>query len=487
MKLFRPGLLIISIVMASNPGGATVPGPSVFSDVPSKATRASEWIIRTIDDTTNVGPHLGVAYSETSNRIFISYYDAVNRDLWVAWSILPEHQGSGNCGPDNDWFCAALDTEGDVGQYNHIATEDLEGYTRVDISYYDETNHALKIMIGIIYHEGDAFGVNLFTIQTGDPTGDVWYGKHSAIVLDDSGQPTIAYQKGNSSPSINEEQMVARPVTENTGNCGEGDVLNDWQCDTIFFAEGVGAYASIDLDSAQIPSVAFYSAGSGQPVVANHVGSGGNCGPSNSWSCSSVANGTDDTGRFLSLFVEADGTPHLAYYNATDETLEYSFFVGSGGNCGAGQWSCVPINSMGTSLSDMGISMDHNPDDHPVIAYQDATSAVGPAVLAIARPAILVPGSTPNCGPAGFTPYTWVCEWLDSGGATLSEARAVSLKTNETGGAVIAYHEMDDYPYPAEGAVKTISDFHPHMVFSDGFEGGGFDSWSAVVSGGTIP
>jgi len=137
---------------------------------------------------------------------------------------------------------------------------------------------------------------------------------------------------------------------------------------------------------------------------------------------------------------------------------------------------------MGTSLVDMGISIDLDPGGDPVIAHQDASDPIGPAVLAIARPWTLLPDSTPNCGPLGLVGFTWVCEWLDSGGATLSEARAVSLNVNQAGHAIVAYHELDDYPYTAEGKVKLAFE-EPPLVFSDGFESGDFSFWSNVVTG----
>lgn len=479
MKFSRMFLTVATLMLGPIFAEAAEREALDLGNLPAKAVEASGWFLETIDKTTNVGPYLGVAYDEISERTFISYYDSVNGDLWLARSIRDVAVPYGNCGPDNKWVCWPLDTDGDVGKYNDIAVVGLQTFTRIVISYFDETNHALKIIVGRIEYTSDTLGIYPYTIQTGDPPSSVWYGKHTSISLDASGQPIVAYQKGNASSSVDEKQMVARAATEDTGNCGEGDVLNDWQCDIIYSAEGAGQYASIDLDGSGDPSVAFYDPGLGSPVLATEIGSGGNCGPLNSWSCTSVPNGTDDTGRFLSLAVETDGTPHLAYYNATDQTLEYASFVSSGGNCGVSDWQCDQISVIGTSIYDMGISVDLDPGGYPVIAYKDASSVLGPSVLAIARPWALLPDSTPNCGPPGLAHSTWVCEWLDSGGATRSEARAASLKVDQFGQAMVAYHELDDYPYPSEGKLKFA--YEPRtIVFSDGFESGDFGSWSAV-------
>lgn len=454
-------------------------GPEL-GDPDHKAVEAPLWVIDTVDDTRNVGAHLSLAYSNTSHRHFISYYESINQDLWIAWSLLPAHQHSGNCGPDDTWLCIVLDSVGDVGMYNHIAAVDVTAYTSIALSYYDATNHALKIMKGSIPHTDDVMATYFYTIQSGTPAGDLWKGKHTSVAIDADWEPIVVYQNGNTSGSIDEELMIARPTTENTGNCGEGELLDDWQCDSLYAAEGTGQYADIDLDDLGNPAIAFYDQSTATPIFAFEFGPGGNCGPSNTWACLSILNGSDATGRFLSIAVEGDGTPHLAYYNASNESVEYATLASGGGNCGAASaWTCSGIASMGASLQDMGISLDLTPDAVPIIAYQDASSALGPSTLAIARPWFLLPQVTPNCGPPGTTHPYWVCEWLDSGGATLSEARGLSLHVSELSHAMIAYHELDDYPIPAEGALKLAAEPDP-WVFSDGFENGTLDLWSLV-------
>ena len=44
---------------------------------------------------------------------------------------------------------------------------------------------------------------------------------------------------------------------------------------------------------------------------------------------------------------------------------------------------------------------------------------------------------------------------------------------------MVAYHELDDYPYPPEGKPKLASE--SHVVFFNGFDTGNFHSWDAVV------
>jgi hypothetical protein len=221
-------------------------------------------------------------------------------------------------------------------------------------------------------------------------------------------------------------------------------------------------YTSIDVDSDNDPTIAYYDSGNSYPIVAAYVGSGGTCGPGSSWYCRSVIHPAMDTGEFVSLVVEANSVPHVAYYNKTSEKLEYAKWVGTGGNCGFNivtfqwEWQCDEIDKMGTSLTPMGVSLALDKNGYPMIAYQDASEIQAPAALRIAFPGTalgLLPGET-NCGPE--TPFsTWYCGMVDGGGSYTDEAGSVSIAFNSSGLATIAYHELDSYAFPYEGNLKV--------------------------------
>ncbi len=218
-------------------------------------------------------------------------------------------------------------------------------------------------------------------------------------------------------------------------------------------------------------------------MVATYVGSGGNCGLLTSWLCRDLRNLHFDTGRYLSLYVTDGGIPHLAYYNLDHEKLEYAYFAGpSNGSCGPNYgWKCVETDSIGSSLTPMGIAIEEDANGYPVIAFQDASAPIGPARLVIARPEEAAHWDTPlNCGPIGSVFHTWYCEAADSGGATLSEADAVSMTVNQQGEVLVAYRELDSHPYPPEGSLKVA--FEPRSVFGDDFELGDTSAWSGGTS-----
>jgi hypothetical protein len=141
--------------------------------------------------------------------------------------------------------------------------------------------------------------------------------------------------------------------------------------------------------------------------------------------------------------------------------LGYAEWVGSGGNCGFNsvslqwEWQCDEIDDMGTSLTSMGVALAEDGAGYPIIAYQDASDDLAPAALNVARPHVaLDPNTVPNCGPQDLF-LTWYCETIDGGGAYIDEAGSVSLAVNSAGLATIAYHELDNYPYPVEGNLKV--------------------------------
>ena len=404
------------------------------------------WTINTVDTDTDVGQHVSVSINY--GKIFVSYYDADKKDLRLAMNV----GSGGNCGPSNTWQCQIVDSIGDVGQYNSITTKPSESETRVFISYYNATTGALKYATGIC---GTTCSMTSRTIDSGNP--DLFYnkGKYSSVKYDSHGLAHISYYYHNL--LLDDALLYAHWVGGGSGNCGTGTDANDWQCDVIQNAEGVGEYTSIDVDGDNDPTIAYYDSVNGHPRVAAYVGSGGTCGPGSSWYCRSVVHPAKDTGEYVSLAVKNNGSPHIAYYNATDETLEYARWVGTGGNCGpSNTWQCDEIEDMGTSLATMDVSLALDKNDYPWIAYQDTSVDLAPATLKVAFPGTalgLLPGET-NCGPE--TPFsTWYCGIVDGGGSYTDEARSVSIAFNASGLATVAYHELDSYAFPAEGNLKV--------------------------------
>jgi hypothetical protein len=461
------------------------PLAATASDDGPEADPAAEWTVDTVVSAWNVGPHMALAADPETKETVISFYDSTDQDLYLAWTGGPN---PGNCGPSNEWSCLLIDSAGDVGQYNAIAFGSEGPWGWIWISYYDATNAALKVASPKYYRPtGEIYFDpidNVKTIDSGTPGTGPYKGKHTSIALAPSGFPHIAYQYSNDFAHIDEAQLYARYVSAGNGNCGEGDASGFWQCDVIFNDEGVGQYADITVHDWEYASIAFFDGDRGHPIVAMYHGPGGHCGPQNEWVCRSVEQAGHTTGRFLSLYVEDTNVPHLAYYNDTDDSLEYATYVGDGGNCGFSsvsmqwEWQCDWIDDIGSSITTLGIDIEEDENGYPIIAYQDVPMPIGPAALKIARPYAATDWNpTPNCGPIDLF-HTWVCEMMDGGDSNRDEADVVSIAIDKHGDAVVAYRELNSYPFPAEGSIKVARE--SSLIFEHGFDSGDFSGWSSV-------
>jgi hypothetical protein len=87
----------------------------------------------------------------------------------------------------------------------------------------------------------------------------------------------------------------------------------------------VGQHTSVstrpDQGGTSVIAVSYYDATNKDLRVAHYVGSGGNCGPSNSWSCQTVES-AGDVGKYSSIAVDRFGIPVVVYHDATDDSLK---------------------------------------------------------------------------------------------------------------------------------------------------------------------
>jgi MYXO-CTERM domain-containing protein len=194
-------------------------------------------------------------------------------------------------------------------------------------------------------------------------------------------------------------------VIEGTcGGCGDGTACVGGACVEVLPAppavtdlyEGAGLFASAGRMPDGTPVVAFYDRTQGDLLLAAYDGV-------SAWTVTPLdALAATDTGQWCSLAVGGDGTVHVAYQNAVDDTLRYITF--SGGMPGVSE------------LVDDGVRADR---PHPVGAASavviDATGGVAIAyqdsfdndVLVARRDAGGVWTHTPLLmGPTGYGFYT---------------------------------------------------------------------------------
>jgi hypothetical protein len=421
--------LMVSAVLLSLPAGlglAEGPQPAGFPDAANAEARPasdSPWFKIEVDTRLDTGQHTSVVFNPWDGRTYVSYYNATDKDLRVAYDI----GSGGNCGPDDSWYCHTVDSEGDVGQYSSIAV--VLGV--VNVSYYDASNGDLKWAESSDHPYHQIWRTR--TVDRGSSTSST--GLHTSLELPQNGQPYISYHLDNAEGV--DELRIAHYVG-GSGNCGWGVDANKWQCDTIWTGEGVGQFSSLALDGNWNRYIAYYNAVNGDLWMATSE-SGSNCGPGgNTWSCYPISGGTSDVGKYASLYLDSSDRYHIAYYDATDKVLKYAVEVSSGGNCGVlGSTQCETIDSMQADYHPLGISIAEDAAGYPVIAYQSADGS-----LNLARPtaALGLPAGGGNCGPEDLF-LTWYCQTIDRFGTWINYRNGdfASIAISPNGLATIAY------------------------------------------------
>ena len=115
------------------------------------------------------------------------------------------------------------------------------------------------------------------------------------------------------------------------------------------------------------------------------------------------------------------------------------------------------VDTIGSAMAQVGISLNLDADGHPIIAYQDASEELGPSVLNIARPATVYvdPGEIgigncgdPACPDPGCLFSYFQCDTIDNAAYGIGYvylADFTSVAVGPSGLATIAYYEVDDY------------------------------------------
>ena len=184
-------------------------------------------------------------------------------------------------------------------------------------------------------------------------------GQHVSVAIDpDNGTSYISYYD-----ATYDNLRMAKYVGSG-GDCGPN---NDWSCETVDSAGDVGKYSSIAVDPTDnYPIIAYYDATNGALKLAIGYVFG--------WYIKTI----DDpllgsAGSYASLKLNSTGKTHIAYYFSNfmgADSLWYVKYVGGGaGNCGGNDYQCDPIDSGDQVGKYASLAMDGS--DRPRIAYYD--------------------------------------------------------------------------------------------------------------------
>jgi hypothetical protein len=409
-------------------------GSDLAESAPWGPASTLPWIAEEVDSGGQVGTYVSVAIDPESGATYISYFDTANDDLRVA-----RYVGSGgNCGPANAWTCEVVDASVQGGQYSSIAVDPSTGLPSV--AYHEATEGALK------YAAYACDGSCGWVVHTIDPKIDSYVNGQYASLAYYLDAPHIAYTRSG----IPGDSLWLAHYTGANGNCGpNGDT---WWCYEIDTPADIVQYTSLSTAGGDGPlRIAYYAAGTGLQLATLVSEGNGNCGPDDSWLCAWIDLGAE-AGRYASLAASPTAEPHIAYYDGANGELRLAIYVQWGGNCGPdGDWQCDTIDSMGTSIEPMGLSIALDHSDLPIIAYQDASEDLAPRRLKVARPIQALGLEFGNCGPS----LDWYCETVDTGGAYLEEANYVGVAVDRLGLPTVAYYERNTYPYPSISNLKV--------------------------------
>jgi len=234
----------------------------------------------------------------------------------------------------------------------------------------------------------------------------------------------------------------------------------NWDYETIVSTtspvEVLGLHTSLKYDSNGKPRIAYQNTfgSEGSLEFAYWVGSGGNCGEGadlNTWHCDSIQSGFT-LGENISLALDYNDFFSIAYYAQRSGELRYAYYHGlSGGTCGNGEYDCLLIDggSLGIDAGQSAaLTGRRSAADSHRIAYYDRTN--GKLKYAFQT------NSNGNCGEG-----KWFCGIVDSIGANIYIV-GISMTLDKNGYPIIAYED-------AMGPSSTLKIARPYFAVDLGW------------------
>jgi hypothetical protein len=318
----------------SGPAGpAGTPGAAGANGVNGPRYGRTIVSLRRLDTNGDVGHSTSIAIRPNGNPI-VSYHDATtNGDLKVAACSTPDCSGTTTV--------TTIDATGYVGEMSSIAIG-TDG--NPVISYHDFTNRDLKVAACTT---PDCTGTATITTIDGDDNVGMW----TSIAIGSNGHPVISYFDDS-----NDNLKVAA--------CTTRDCTGTATITTLDVTNNVGEQTSITIGTSGFPIISYRDVTNGNLKVA---------------ACTTVdCTGTtdlrlvdsfQDTGRYSSIAIGADGNPIISYFLATSGNLKVA--ACSSPNC-AGPYSVVDVDTAG----EVGwyTSITIGTDGKPVISYMDMTT-----------------------------------------------------------------------------------------------------------------
>ncbi len=354
----------------------------------------------------------------SSARNLALFYDH-NDGIWSKVT-LPQPasvSGSGCTSGLAGWNCEDVDNPtNSVGQYSSIAVSPIG---QIWIAYYDDTDSTLKVAHYVGNNgTGCSSGITQWTCEVIDDHATLTAGSHSKIAFDSQGNPWISYYYGASTAL-----KVARYTGTGTeSSCTNATNSSDWKCEVVDNANSLGTKNAIVIDSNDTVWVSYRSTTDSSLRVAKFTGTGTETSCTNGsadWNCMVVDDDSNDLAAETTIALTVDGTPWVAYRDATNNSVKLAKYVGSGGSgCSGGTtlWSCEVIKD---NADNVGTYLDILLDTSGTmwIGYRNESN------YSIEAAHYTGSGTENSCENGSGPTYNtdWVCEVVDdpSGGPTV--------------------------------------------------------------------
>ncbi|MBC8447726.1 MAG: carboxypeptidase regulatory-like domain-containing protein [Chloroflexi bacterium] len=216
-----------------------------------------------------------------------------------------------------------------IGEYTSLALEG--GYPHISYrdSYNDDLKHAYR----------DAFG---WHIETVDNEGDV--GLYASLALDGNGYPHISYYDVDNADLKYAYQDAS-----------------GWHLKTVESEGYTGWYTSLALDAGGYPHISYRYQATGDPTPSRGLKYGYQ--DSAGWHFEKV-DAEGNVGEYTSLALDADGYPHISYYDDINGNLKYAYQD-------AASWHIETVDDSGVIVGEYSsLALDASGYAH--ISYYDA-------------------------------------------------------------------------------------------------------------------
>ncbi len=493
----------------------------LLSFVHKGAAAQSTWDTQVVDDTGNVGEYTSLAL-DAQGHPHISYYDDDNGDLkyayydgrqWhvqtvdsngeVGWytSLALDAQGHphisyyGNGGlkyayyDGSHWHVETVDPGPWAGVHTSLALDSaghphityaradpLSGSGSIKYAHYDGSQwhiHIVEYIVGaytslaldvnghphVSYY--DAVGKNLkyarydgalWHIETVDSGGEV--GKYSSLALDAGGHPHISY------------------YDDSNGHLKYAYRGSRWHIETVDNSGDVVGHTSLSLDSAGRPHITYCSIGAAGILASDfwwtflvplytlkYAYSDGT-----RWHISTADTG--DLGEYTSLALDAEGHPHISYYDRGLARLKYAY------NDGTNRWHTETVESLTSPPGSTSLTLDAQ--GRPHISYQEYDLVNNTSTLKYAYKTSPWHIETVTSGRPDQSSLA-----LDEGGQPhigyLERGRSnesSTLKYAHFDGAQWQHENVATASAVSNRSIALDAEGHPHIVFfGPGYEG----------------